>query len=314
MIEPDVSVVVCTHNRAAALRDALDSLAAQDTGDGFTFEIVVVDNASTDATADVVREVSAACLIPTRRVFEPHKGIATARNRGVKEARGPWIAFFDDDQLADARWLAELLLAARIRRTRCVGGKVELKLPAGFHRDLSPFCRRLLGASVGLNGLRRYNHRITPGTGNLLVHRSVFEDIGRFDEAFQRQGEDTDLFMRMLAAGIQAWYTPTAIVHHVIPPERLEDAWFLEAATRIAAGVAENERQAWGRLGFPFAWAARVAQAALVLWPRAVLARLSGDHESLLAARCRLAVAGRHLSDGLALLLSGDLNSGRPAC
>jgi hypothetical protein len=144
---------------------------------------------------------------------------------------------------------------------------------------------------------------VTPGTGNLLVHRTVFDEIGRFNEEFNQRGEDTDLFLRMLAAGIDGWYTPRAIVHHVIPPERLEDAWFLNTAWRTANGLALHERQAWGPVLFPGIWVVRIAQAAAVLVPRWSLARLAGHREAALGSRCRLAIARRHLADGLRLLI-----------
>jgi GT2 family glycosyltransferase len=307
MSKPDVSIVLCTHNRSAMLTDALASLFELQTDGNLTCEIVVVDNASTDATAEVVRTAALSHARPADcevvYVFEPRKGIATARNRGVATARGAWIAFFDDDQWADPRWLIELLAAARLKRVRCVGGKVELKLPDGCRRNLSPVCRMLLGGTAGADELRPYNHRVTPGTGNLLVHRSVFNEIGRFNEDFSQRGEDTDLFLRMLAAGIEAWYTPRAVVQHVIPPERLEDAWFLRTAWRTAEGMAHDERGAWGPLRYPLVWLARAGQAAALLLPRWAAARLMGNREAALGARCRLAIARRHLWEGLRLVL-----------
>jgi GT2 family glycosyltransferase len=297
---PDVSVVLCTRNRAGMLEQALSSLCELET-DGFTFEIVVVDNGSTDHTAAVVQSLSSA-TVRINYVFEARPGVATARNRGVAAACGGWIAFFDDDQLADRRWLIELLAAARTQRARCVGGKVELKLPGGCERRLAPVCRMLLGGTVGSDELRRYTHRVTPGTGNLLVHRSVFDEIGRFNEEFNQRGEDTDLFLRMLAAGIDGWYTPRAVVHHIIPAERLEDAWFLHTAWRTAEGIACDEQRAWGPALFPFVWMARVVQAVAVLVPRWLMARVR-DREHELAARCRLAIARRHLREGFHLLV-----------
>jgi GT2 family glycosyltransferase len=275
---PDVSIVLCTHNRATQLQQALASLQELRI-DGFTCEIVVVDNASTDATGEVVRAAAggaaaAAACASVVHVFEPRKGIATARNRGIAAARGAWIAFFDDDQLADPEWLVELLAAARLKRARCIGGQVDLKLPDGCQRALSPVCRMLLGGTVGPRTLRRYNHRVTPGAGNLLVHRTVLEQIGGFDEKFNHRGEDTNLFLRMLSAGIDAWYTPRAIVHHIIPPERLADAWLVNTAWRTAEGIAHDEREAWGAALYPLVWLARVTQVVGLLVPRWAVARL----------------------------------------
>src|SRR4029077_10495906 len=103
MNPPNVSIVVCTHNRAAMLRDALESLLRIETAGKFSYEIVVVDNASTDGTAQTVASLRQTAPV-LRYVYEAKKGIATARNRGLRESKGEWIAFFDDDQLADPRW------------------------------------------------------------------------------------------------------------------------------------------------------------------------------------------------------------------
>ncbi|MCH8829851.1 MAG: glycosyltransferase family 2 protein, partial [Planctomycetes bacterium] len=108
MTNPEISVVVCTYNRAAMLRDAITSLVALKTNGLFRYDILVVDNASTDTTADVVAEISENADVIVRRVLEEKQGVVPARNRGVAEANGTWIAFFDDAQLADDAWLLRL--------------------------------------------------------------------------------------------------------------------------------------------------------------------------------------------------------------
>jgi len=134
----DVSVVVCTYNRARLLAEALASLVRQQTGDRFQYEVLVVDNGSTDETPQVVAE---AARLPAaaggrssgpqsvRWVREPRPGVAAARNCGVGNARGRWIAFFDDDQIAEPDWLAHLVEVARRTGAACVGGTVRLQLP-----------------------------------------------------------------------------------------------------------------------------------------------------------------------------------------
>ncbi|MBW3540797.1 MAG: glycosyltransferase [Planctomycetes bacterium] len=311
MLAPEISVVVCTRNRAASLRNALKSLIALETARAFQFEIVVVDNGSTDETAAVVASVARSSAVPISCVDEPRRGIATARNRGVEAACGDWIAFFDDDQLAERDWLLELWTTAAERRCRCVGGRVELSLPENIRRRLAPACRMLLGATPAGDRLRRYTYRFTPGAGNLLVARSVFEEVGTFDEAFNRRSEDTDFFLRMHAAGIDGWYAPRAVVHHVIPPERLSDDWFLKMARLTAEGIAANERAAWGHRLYPLVWAARVAQMLSLHVPRQWWARLRGDAEAELGARCRLGMARDYLRDGWELLRSHHSASAR---
>jgi len=301
---PTISVVVCTRNRADRIAVALDSLARLETEGRFTYEVLVVDNGSTDDTAAVVDRIATAFPVTLRRVYEDRTGVGRARNRGVAEASGEWIAFFDDDQAADRRWLAELLGLAERKQLRCVGGQVRLKLPPGVERDLSPVCRMLLGCSVDMSVERRYTPSCTPGAGNLMVHRTVFAEVGGFDEACSR-GEDTDLFVRMYKAGIEAWYSPDAAIDHLIPPERLTDDFLLRLSVRMGTGMAEDEYAARGPHLYPAVWLARLAQTGLVLCPRLLFARLRRDREAALGARCRLRIATKVLSEGIRLILPG---------
>lgn len=308
---PTITVVVCTRNRADRLDVALGSLAHLETDGRFSYEVLIVDNGSTDETPAVVDHIAAGFPVPLRRVLEERPGVARARNRGVAEAHGEWIAFFDDDQAADPRWLAELLSLAERKQSRCVGGQVRLKLPPGVERDLSPVCRMLLGCSVDMPAERPYTPSCTPGAGNLMVHRTVFAAVGGFDESCTR-GEDTDLFVRIYAAGIESWYSPDAVIDHLIPTERLTDAFLLRLSERMGTGMAENEYRARGPKLFPLVWLARVGQAALVLWPRLLLARLRGDREAALGARCRLRIATKVLEEGRSLILPGLREMFRP--
>ncbi len=302
----DVTIVLCTYNRADRLRVALLSLTALQIPDGVTAEVLVVDNASTDHTADVVNEVAIGSPIFVRGICEDKQGVVHARNCGVANARGEWIAFFDDDQLADPHWLAELLRAASEQKVRCVGGFVMLQLPDGESRNLSPVCRILLGETVGRKSAQKYDHRFTPGTGNLMVHRTAFEEVGTFNPEFHERGEDTDFFLRMLHAGMSGWFTPAAIVHHVIPPERLSDEFLLRLSHIMANGMAEDERHAHGKYRYPVIWLARVAQLVGVLIPRWMIALVRGDRERRLGARCRLTIAAQTLRDGWRLMTTAS--------
>ena len=120
----DISVSVCTYNRAEILHGALESLICQETDGKFSYEIIVVDNASTDDTKAVVEQIIKTSPMPIRYILEEDKGVAQARNRGVKESQGTWIAFFDDDQLAERDWLKNLLDIALQMGADCVGGTI----------------------------------------------------------------------------------------------------------------------------------------------------------------------------------------------
>ena len=295
---PAVTVVVCTRNRAEGLRNALRSLSGLNV-DGLWAEVLVIDNGSSDHTAEVVKDAARISPFPVRRVHEPKPGVANARQRGVEEAGGEWVAFFDDDQLAHPGWLKSLLALAEAKDAKFVGGRVVLALPAGHaHRRLAPFTEMLLGASVRMTTARPYDRKTTPGAGNMMVRREVFEAVGPFDPTLDR-GEDTDFYMRAVEAGFDAWYAPDAVVEHVIPAERMGDGYLYRLCDVIGNGTAERDYERLGRANLPAIWTARLGQAALTLGPKWVWAKLIGDAEGERGRRCRLRVAKRYLSDGL---------------
>jgi glycosyltransferase involved in cell wall biosynthesis len=288
MTGSDVSVVVCTFNRAHFLHGAIDSLLALETGGRLRYEILVVDNASTDDTSQVVAEVARRAAVPVRYAYEERPGIACARNRGVKEALGEWIAFFDDDEIADRRWLEELRATAIAKNARCVGGAVRLLFPDTLPRHLWPVYQRLLGQFGRPDVSCRYGRTMVPGTGNLLVHRSIFDQVGGFDESLQRGGEDTELFSRLMAANIDAWYAPRAIVHHLVPPYRLTPEYLRWNYLCDGNQAAEVDRATRGASARTFRCCARLGQALAMGLLRRLRARLGSNEVELLPMRCRL--------------------------
>jgi GT2 family glycosyltransferase len=290
MNTPEVSVVVCTRNRATLLADALASLYDLST-DEFVYEIVVVDNGSTDGTRSVVKHASTESKHTIRYVHEPEPGIVAARNRGIAEAQGNWIAFFDDDQLADWHWLAELYRGASERGALSVGGAVNLALPADCQRSLAPQVRMLLGEALHGDEPLRYGGRVTPGCGNWMLARSAIERVGMFQRSIAGRGEDTDLFERLERAGTASWYVPTAVIHHMTPAERLERAYLVDLARRMGRGIAIRQRAALGLAGFTLWWLAKGVRTCLVEYPLLAWSGLRGDPEARLGRECQLAVS-----------------------
>jgi glycosyltransferase involved in cell wall biosynthesis len=295
MTRPFITVVVCTYNRAAVLRRALASLVEQETGEDLDYEVLVVNNASTDSTGEAVAEAAKRSAVIVRCVDEPIPGISVCRNRGIAEARGSWMAFFDDDQLADPHWLANLFAAAQREGVFCVAGGRDLALPENCRRVLAPFCRTLLGDDCGGQATGdRYGRKASPNTGNLLVHRTVFNQVGVFDPTMT-SGEDSDLHHRMREAAIRVWYEPAAIVHHIISPHRITDSYFLWASARHGWNRARWDRRRLGWAGRIGSLAARLIQAGLIFLPRLAWAKLRGHREQELETRCLLARAAGYL-------------------
>lgn len=285
----DVSVVVCTYNRADMLREAVLSLDLLRTEGEFSYEILIVDNASTDDTLSVAQELQDACSVPVRCVYEATPGVSAARNRGIAEARGEWIAFMDDDQIADETWLSGLLSAAQRHDARCVGGVNRLRLPEDQQaRRLAPSLESLLGATPMSTDERPYTCQHAPGAGNLLVHRSVFDEIGTFDESLAAAGEDLDLYRRMWTRGIRAWCTPRAVTFHVVPAYRLDRKYLRWKCYRNGGHLAHRDLCEKGRLRMGVLALLRLLQAFVVHCPRATWAQIRNDVEALLGIQCLL--------------------------
>lgn len=223
---PLASVVVCTRDRADALRRCLEAVGKQKYP---AYEIVVVDNAPTsNDAADVVSELQSS--IPVRRVVEPMPGLSRARNRGLHEAKGSIVAFIDDDEIPDAYWLAELALGFDAgHAVGCVTGMImtaalETKAQAlfeeyGGHSKNRGFRGMIFDASV--RGVQHPLYPLPPfGTGaNMAFTRQALIEIGGFDPALgagthTHAAEDTAAFSDVMLQGYQLVYRPAALTWH----------------------------------------------------------------------------------------------------
>ena len=189
-----ISVIVCAHNEERQLAACLHSLLAQTR---VPDEIVVINNASTDGTADV------ASLVESVRVIdEPRKGLVVARETGRREARGNLLVYVDADCRAPLLWLERI--AARFERDPDL---IALSGPYRYY-DWDLWGRLLV---------RAYDWTLAPATvllvkyvlgigtifygGNFAVRRSALDQIGGFDTSIEFHGEDTNVGRRLLAAG-----------------------------------------------------------------------------------------------------------------
>ncbi len=302
----DISVAVCTYNRAETLRRALGSLLDQDTAGAFSYEIVVIDDGSTDHTGDVVREAArSGTAIPVTYVHKEGGGIAAARNEAVERARGKWIAFFDDDQWAEPRWLAGLHAVAQASGAHCVGGAMLLDLPKVCPTELTPFCRKLLDERTFGDKPVPYPSSALPSTGNVLVRTELFRQVGRFDTEIRQAGEDTDLFARAHRSGAAMWYAPGAVAHHVIPEFRLSSEYLEYVALRVGFCGAQIHYKYSGPSRWLFALGRSLLRSVLLdLWVL-LAAGLTGNATRQIHRRCRLWRVLGYLWGGAALAAPG---------
>lgn len=196
---PAIAVVVPTYRRAHLLPRLVAALEAQQAAP--PFEIVLVDNASPDATATVLTALQRKASVPLRALrVTVNRGPATARNLGWRSSQAALVAFMDDDCVPAPTWLAEVSRAAR--GADIVQGRTDPdpEQAAG----LGPFSRTMsVSHEDGLYA-----------TCNITYRREVLDRLGGFDESFEAGGEDTDLAWRAIATGATTTFADTAVVHH----------------------------------------------------------------------------------------------------
>ncbi len=282
----DISVVISTYNRAAVLPRALQSLVDQDL-DPSRYEVVVVDNNSTDQTRSVIEHFTAQSPRVTY-AFEPRQGVSYGRNTGISLTTAPIIAFTDADVRVSPNGLSTILTTlADHPEAACVGGRVLPNWPGP--------CPSWLGhVGWGPLGLLDYGahplhvnttRRLCLITANAAYRREVFDRIGMFAPHVQAVGravatEDHEILLRLWRAGGQGLYWPALTVTADITPERMRRSYHRRWHHRHGRFSAimhdeEVERTSLGRfLGVPAHFYRQMANS-FWHWLRG-LARLDG--------------------------------------
>jgi GT2 family glycosyltransferase len=212
------SVVVVNWNGERFLPECLESLERQTWS---RREFIVVDNGSTDGSTELLRVWAAGG--DDRKVLwlNENTGFTRANNLAFGEARGEWVATFNNDAVARPDWLEKLIHGGdRSRRIGMVGGKILFQDPPGvidkaghlIYRDGQNRGRGTMEPDRG-----QYDEEceiLWPDACAALYHRDLLRETGGFDETFFAYGDDADLGMRARLLGWRAWYVPDAVVHH----------------------------------------------------------------------------------------------------
>ncbi len=237
---PDVAIVIPTLRRPEALARALASAFGQVGLGGRTVEIVVVDNDPLGSAAPTVARLRPACPFALTSVAAPRPGVATARNAGVTATAAPLIAFLDDDQEAEAGWLAGLLAAGATTGADVVFGPIR-----GVAEGAPAWARAHLDAFFGRAGPDRDQLIDKPfGCGNaLLVRATALPGPAPFDVAAdQLGGEDDALFAALKARGGRFGWAAGAWVAEIAPPHRATMAYALKRAFAYGQGPSQDAR------------------------------------------------------------------------
>jgi glucosyl-dolichyl phosphate glucuronosyltransferase len=224
---PAISIVLPTYNRSANLQRTLTSVLAQRTSR--SYEVIVVDNNSTDNTREVVDRAMGRG-VPVRYVLERNQGVSYARNAGIGTARAPLIGFIDDDVWVNEDWIETICRTFEEHPgVDCIGGKVlpawEGVPPAWLTRDhWAPVALLDLGeTSLAINA----EHPVCLLSANLACRREIFDRVGSFGAELQRvqdgigSMEDHEWLLRFWAAGRQAMYVPDMRAVTDVPLRRM---------------------------------------------------------------------------------------------
>lgn len=228
----DATVLICTFNRAADLRDALASTLAQETGGRFTYEVLVVDNNSTDDTHEVVERLVEGGHSNLRYLFEGRQGRSNALRLGVSEARGHIYALADDDVIVGRDWLRTIVDTFGSRPDiSFVGGKVLPLWEAPPPAWLTP--RHWSAIALSDYGEQEL---VVDGTHRICLLAAAFrthavmavggyrDDLGVSKDRIGGT-EDVDLFARLYRNGYTGLYLPSLIIHHKVAPHRTTKAY-----------------------------------------------------------------------------------------
>jgi glycosyltransferase involved in cell wall biosynthesis len=227
----NASLIICTYNRAESLARTLDSIKKMDVSPDLSWELVIVDNNSSDDTAKVVDAFRATTAVEVHYVVETKQGLSFARNRGIREKKGDIAIFTDDDVIVDKRWLTEIVRAFGQLDAACIGGKIlplwESPPPGWLRKELYSYIALL---DSGDDVLRMDQPRLWGA--NFAVRSSIFEKYGGFNTGLGRLPnklfgyEETELIDKLIRAGEKVFYCPGVVLQHCIEANRMKKAYF----------------------------------------------------------------------------------------
>lgn len=241
-----ISVVICTYNRATYLRDALNSLYHQ-TLSKQCFEVIVADNNSTDDTKQLCQ-----AYIEThsgmRMIYlnEQEQGASFARNTGAAIASSPLLCFMDDDAIANDDYLSRIVQFFETHPSSGgLGGRIIPKYIPSEPQWMSHYVSSMVGNFDYAPQVSAFKPGKYPLESNMIVPKQLFDKIGGFNTSLpgvkgelRIGGEGKDFFFRLQALGHAIYYDPNIVVHHVVETAKLTPAYLY----RVASGYGRGER------------------------------------------------------------------------
>ena len=234
---PQFTVAIRAYNAAERLPRILEALQTQTGVEDLAWEVLIVDNRSTDNTKAVVQQCQAAWPLttPLRYCLEERQGAVFARQRAMREAQGQWVGFLDDDNLPREGWVAACYAFGQQNpKAGAYGsqihGQFEVEPPTNFDRiaHFLPVIERSHPVCF-TEGIHARKKVLPPGAG-LVIHRQAWLDTvpetlhlsGPIGKGLAAKGEDIEALSHMKQAGWEIWFNPEMHIDHLIPHWRFE--------------------------------------------------------------------------------------------
>jgi glycosyltransferase involved in cell wall biosynthesis len=241
----ELSIIISTYNNATSLERTLESVAMQD-ADKSIWECVVVNNNSTDDTAErVVAFAKAHNDINIRLVDESQQGLSYARNRGIAESKGQFVAFIDDDETINEGFVSAYIDLFRNHGAFVGAGALQVRYETARPKWMSHYTEKMIANPLDLGSdIITITRTIMPTGGNMAFKREVFNLYGCFDANLGRKGgelfggEENDMFERIRDLGERIFYTPYAVAYHYISDKKLTPEYF----DKLSYGVGVSKR------------------------------------------------------------------------
>ncbi len=245
-----LSVIICTYNRDQHIRRALESLVRQDC-DSSSYEIIVVDNNSTDRTAEIIKRFKEEH--PTYNIVlteEKRQGLSYARNKGLAMASGKYVSYIDDDGIAREDYVSQIKqYTEQFPDDVAFGGKVLPRYEKGKAPAwMSSYIERIISI-VNLGDNVKILKKIYPVGCNMFFKKDVLEKIGGFNTALKLRADDKYIFLKIRETGYRVLYLPKVIVWHFIDDFRNSLAYVKKVsklngeAERIRIGTLKRKRR-----------------------------------------------------------------------
>lgn len=240
------SFITCTYNRDRYIAQTLEAVCKQ-TFNPLDYEIIVIDNNSTDNTARICEEFRVKYSDLQFRYFkELNQGLSFALNRGIKEALGDYLIFVDDDETIVPEHLERLDSHLKnFPDALLIASPVIPMYEEAQPKWMSHYTQRLIGGYFNQgNQVKKLEAQNYPGTGHTIIKKELYEKYGYYNTELGRKGnsllgaEDKDMFSRLKKNNIPCYYFPDIPIYHHIPCQKLTDQFF----QKLTYSIGKSER------------------------------------------------------------------------